>query len=408
MGDTQIQTQKNPATILVLNSGSSSLKFGLFKAGHAGAAAGGGAAAGSPEAKTDEDDETLLLEGSAQGIGRPDGSLKIQTADGTVLVQAADLMESQTDALQKLAGALAEHGHTRPAAVGHRVVHGGPHLREHQLLTPEVRQRLQEAVHFAPLHIPPALALIDQAMQIFSDAQHFACFDTAFHRTMPAVASQLALPRRYAEAGVIRYGFHGLSYESLVRQLGRDLPARAVFAHLGNGSSVCALRDGRSVDTSMGLTPTGGIPMATRSGDLDPGVLLYMMRTEHVGADRLETLLNRESGLAGFTGGEGDMQALEKRSAAGDQDAELAIDAFATGVRKYVGAYAALLGGIDLMVFAGGIGEHSAEVRRRVCMGLEFMGLRADDPAGKVRVLHTEEERQIARHCRALLRQAAS
>ena len=395
-------------SILTINSGSSSLKFGLFKAGHAGAAAGGGAAAGSPEAKTDEDDETLLLEGSAQGIGRPDGSLKIQTADGTVLVQAADLMESQTDALQKLAGALAEHGHTRPAAVGHRVVHGGPHLREHQLLTPEVRQRLQEAVHFAPLHIPPALALIDQAMQIFSDAQHFACFDTAFHRTMPAVASQLALPRRYAEAGVIRYGFHGLSYESLVRQLGRDLPARAVFAHLGNGSSVCALRDGRSVDTSMGLTPTGGIPMATRSGDLDPGVLLYMMRTEHVGADRLETLLNRESGLAGFTGGEGDMQALEKRSAAGDQDAELAIDAFATGVRKYVGAYAALLGGIDLMVFAGGIGEHSAEVRRRVCMGLEFMGLRADDPAGKVRVLHTEEERQIARHCRALLRQAAS
>jgi len=407
MADTRRQMQRSPATILVLNSGSSSLKFGLFKAGHAGAAAGGGAAAGSPEAKTDEDDETLLLEGSAQGIGRPDGSLKIQTADGTVLVQAADLMESQTDALQKLAGALAEHGHTRPAAVGHRVVHGGPHLREHQLLTPEVRQRLQEAVHFAPLHIPPALALIDQAMQIFSDAQHFACFDTAFHRTMPAVASQLALPRRYAEAGVIRYGFHGLSYESLVRQLGRDLPARAVFAHLGNGSSVCALRDGRSVDTSMGLTPTGGIPMATRSGDLDPGVLLYMMRTEHVGADRLETLLNRESGLAGFTGGEGDMQALEKRSAAGDQDAELAIDAFATGVRKYVGAYAALLGGIDLLVFAGGIGEHSAEVRRRVCMGLEFMGLKADDPAGKVRVLHTEEERQIARHCRTLLRQAA-
>jgi acetate kinase len=407
MGDTQIQTQKNPATILVLNSGSSSLKFGLFKAGRAGAAAGGGAAAGSPDASTDEDDETLLLEGSAQGIGRPDGSLKIQTADGTVLLQEAHLMESQTDALQKLAGALAEHGHTRPSAVGHRVVHGGPHLREHQLLTPEVRQQLQEAVHFAPLHIPPALALIDQAMQIFSDAQHYACFDTAFHRTMPAVASQLALPRRYAEAGVIHYGFHGLSSESLVRQLGNDLPARAVFAHLGNGSSVCALRDRRSVDTSMGLTPTGGIPMATRSGDLDPGVLLYMMRTEHVGADQLETLLNRESGLAGFTGGEGDMQALEKRSAAGDQDAELAIDAFATGVRKYVGAYAALLGGIDLLVFAGGIGEHSAEVRRRVCTGLEFMGLRAEDPAGKVRVMHTEEERQIARHCRALLGQPA-
>ena len=402
---TTADRQINAATILVLNSGSSSLKFGLFKAGHAAAASDG--VAGSHGAEDDQDDETLLLEGSAQGIGRPDGSLKIQTADGTILLQAAHLMESQTDALQKLAGELAEHGHTRPAAVGHRVVHGGPHLREHQLLTPEVRQRLQDAVHFAPLHIPAALALIDQAMQIFGDSPHYACFDTAFHRTMPAVASQLALPRRYAEAGVTRYGFHGLSYESLVWRLGKDLPARAVFAHLGNGSSVCALRDGRSVDTSMGLTPTGGIPMATRSGDLDPGVLLYMMRTEHVNAERLETLLNRESGLAGFTGGEGDMQALEKRSAAGDQEAELAIDAFATGVRKYVGAYAALLGGIDLLVFAGGIGEHSAEVRRRVCNGLEFMGLRAADPAGKVRVLHTEEERQIARHCRALLRQAA-
>lgn len=391
-------TQTQPATILVLNSGSSSLKFGLFKANHEDAAVGAHESA--------QEDEALLLEGSAEGIGRAEGSLKVKSADGTVLLQKDHLLESQTEALQKLAAVLAGHGHTRPAAVGHRVVHGGPHLREHRLLTPEVRQQLKEAVHFAPLHIPPALALIEQAMKIFGDAQHYACFDTAFHRTMPPVASQLALPLRYAEAGVIHYGFHGLSYESLVRQLGKDLPARAVFAHLGNGSSVCALRDGRSVDTSMGLTPTGGIPMATRSGNLDPGVLLYMMRTEHLGADQLETLLNRESGLAGFTDGEGDMQVLEKRSAAGDQAAELAIDAFATGVRKYVGAYAALLGGIDLLVFAGGIGEHSAEVRRRVCAGLEFMGLRADDPTGKVRVLHTEEEQQIARHCRALMRQA--
>jgi acetate kinase len=186
------------------------------------------------------------------------------------------------------------------------------------------------------------------------------------------------------------------------------MPARAVFAHLGNGSSVCALRDGQSVDTSMGLTPTGGMPMGTRSGDLDPGVLLYLMRTERLDADTLETLLNRESGLAGYTEGEGDMQALLKRSADGDQDAELAVDVFATAVRKYAGAYAALLGGIDLLVFAGGIGEHSAEVRRRVCTGLEFLGLKADDAAGKVRTMHTEEERQIARHCRALLRQAES
>ncbi|AXE96513.1 MULTISPECIES: acetate/propionate family kinase [Paraburkholderia] len=380
-----MNTRDHPghAPILVLNSGSSSLKFGLFT--------------------RSGDDEALLLEGSAEGIGRRDGSLRIKSPDGRVLAQQAHVLESQTDALQKLATVLAQQNHARPAAVGHRVVHGGPHLRTHQRLTAQVRQRLQDAVHFAPLHIPPALGLIDEAAKIFGDAPHFACFDTAFHATLPPLAAQLALPRRYAAAGVIRYGFHGLSYESLVTRLGADLPARAVFAHLGNGSSVCALRDGKSVDTSMGMTPTGGVPMGTRSGDLDPGVLLYLMRVEKLDADALETLLNRHSGLAGYADGESDMQALEKRAAAGDANAALALDAFATAVRKTIGAYAALLGGIDLLVFTGGIGEHSQEIRKRVCDGLSFLGLAEGDPAGKVRAIHTEEEKQIARHCRALL-----
>ncbi|MFM0152299.1 acetate/propionate family kinase [Paraburkholderia sediminicola] len=372
-----------PPTILVLNSGSSSLKFGLFT--HSGG------------------DEALLLEGSAEGIGRDDGSLRIKSPDGRVLVQQEHVMQSQTDALQKLARVLAQQKHERPTAVGHRVVHGGPHLRTHLRLTPEVRQRLQDAVHFAPLHIPPALALIDEATKIFSDAQQFACFDTAFHATLPPRAAQLALPRRYVDAGVIRYGFHGLSYESLVKRLGAELPPRAVFAHLGNGSSLCALQDGKSIDTSMGLTPTGGVPMGTRSGDLDPGVLLYLMRVEKLDADALETLLNRQSGLAGYADGESDMQALEKRAATGDANASLALDAFATAVRKTIGAYAALLGGIDLLVFTGGIGEHSEEIRRRVCEGLAFLGLAEGDPASKVRAIHTEEEKQIARHCRSLL-----
>ncbi|RKF50184.1 acetate/propionate family kinase [Paraburkholderia fungorum] len=372
-----------PQTILVLNSGSSSLKFGLFT--HA------------------DGDESLLLTGSAEGIGRNDGSLRIKAPDGSVLAQQERVLESQTEALQVLARVLTEHQHGRPAAVGHRVVHGGPHLRMHQRLTPEVRQRLQDAVHFAPLHIPPALALIDEASTIFGDARHFICFDTAFHSTLPPRAAQLALPRRYVDAGVIRYGFHGLSYESLVTRLGADLPPRAVFAHLGNGSSLCALQDGKSVDTSMGLTPTGGVPMGTRSGDLDPGVLLYLMRVEQLDADALETLLNRQSGLAGYTDGESDMQALEKRAATGDASASLALDVFATAVRKTIGAYAALLGGIDLLVLTGGIGEHSTEIRRRVCDGLAFMGLVEGDPAGKVRAIHTEEEKQIARHCRALM-----
>jgi len=371
-------------TILVLNSGSSSLKFGLFA--HA------------------DGDESLLLEGSAQGIGRGDGSLRISAPDGRVLVRAEHVLESQTDALQKLSAVLTGQHHAQPVAVGHRVVHGGPHLRTHQRLTPEVRRRLADAIHFAPLHIPPALALIDEAQKIFGGAVHFACFDTAFHATLPPRAAQLPLPRRYAEAGVIRYGFHGLSYESLVTQLGAALPPRAVFAHLGNGSSVCALQDGRSVDTSMGMTPTGGVPMGTRCGDLDPGVLLYLLRVEKLDADALETLLNRHSGLAGYADGESDMQALEQRAEAGDAHAALALDAFSAAVRKTIGGYAALLGGIDLLVLTGGIGEHSAGMRKRICEGLAFLGLREDDPAGRVRVLHTEEEKQIARHCRALMR----
>jgi acetate kinase len=381
----------NP-TVLVLNSGSSSLKFGLF------------------EHSAESGDETLLLEGAADGIGRSDGSLRIKAADGRVLVQQEHVLESQADALQKLSQVLAQQQQAPPAAVGHRVVHGGPHLRTHRRLDAEVLRILRDAVHFAPLHIPPALALIDQAMTIFGDVPHFACFDTAFHATLPPRAAQLALPRRYAEAGVIRYGFHGLSYESLVRRLGADLPARAVFAHLGNGSSVCALQDGRSIDTSMGLTPTGGLPMGTRCGDLDPGVLLYLMRVEKLDADALETLLNRQSGLAGYADGESDMQALEKRAAAGDAQASLALEVFACAVRKTIGGYAALLGGIDLLVFTGGIGEHSEAMRARVCDGLGFLGLSHDAPpdnaAGKVRAIHTEEEKQIARHCRTLLRAA--
>ncbi|NML34266.1 acetate/propionate family kinase [Paraburkholderia antibiotica] len=391
---TQTEAQAQAQAVLVLNSGSSSLKFGLF-ARQAGAS-------GHDPGDNASDDEVLLLAGAAEGIGRSDGHLCIRTADGRVLLQEERVLESQTDALQKLAQVLAQH-HGRPAAVGHRVVHGGPHLRTHQRITDEVRRQLRDALHFAPLHIPPALALIDEATRIFSDAPHYACFDTAFHATLPPRAAQFPLPGRYAQAGVIRYGFHGLSYESLVRQLGDALPSRAVFAHLGNGSSVCALRDGRSVDTSMGLTPTGGIPMGTRCGDLDPGVLLYLLRAEQLDADALETLLNRHSGLAGYADGESDMQALEKRAAAGDAQALLALDAFATAIRKTIGGYAALLGGIDLLVLTGGIGEHSAEIRRRVCEGLGFLGLVDNDPAGKVRVLHTEEEKQIARHCRALM-----
>ena len=387
-------THPSNDTILVLNSGSSSLKFGLFRGR--------------------KDDEELLLEGSAQGIGHADGTLRIHSADNAVQVQQNHLMESQTDALKHLAKVLREQLHAVPGAVGHRVVHGGPHLREHQLITPAIQRQLRAAQHFAPLHIPEALALIQQAERIFADVPHFACFDNAFHRTMPARATHLALPQRYAEAGVIRYGFHGLSYESLVQRLGKSLPPRAVFAHLGSGSSVCAVHRGKSIDTSMSLTPTSGVPMSTRSGDLDPGVLLYLMRTESLDADALEKLLNQESGLAGLSNQQGDMQVLLQCAKEGDGAAELAVDSFATAVRKTIGGYAALMGSLDLLVFTGGIGEHSDEVRRRICEGLQFLGIdphdasaRAEPRSNKVKVMKAEEEKQMARHCRALLGAAA-
>jgi acetate kinase len=372
--------------ILVLNSGSSSLKFGLFVPG----------AEKNPG-------EQLLLEGSSDNIGRDSGSLHIQNAAGEDLVRRDHILESQPEALANILSTLRDVAHTTPIAVGHRVVHGGPHLREHQRITPAVLSTLEASIHFAPLHIPQSLELIRQAQQALPDIPQFACFDTAFHRTLPEVAAHLPIPTRLHDAGVIRYGFHGLSCESVVARL-NPIPQRVIIAHLGNGSSITAVLNGKSVDTSMGLTPTGGIPMSTRSGDLDPGVLIYLLRTEHLSADTLEQLLNRQCGLFAFSNGESDMQALLAREAANDPTATLAIDAFTTAARKTIGAYAALLGGLDLLVFTGGIGQHSAPIRARICQNLAFLGI---DPQSinpkKVLALPSQEELQIAGHTRVLL-----
>ena len=372
---------KKDGLILVLNSGSSSLKFGIYRPG--------------------ETDEEPMLTGSAEGVGRDDGSLHIRSSDGTSLSQRECIHESQSDALNALAAAIREHIDNMPLAVGHRVVHGGPNLRRHQIITPQVLDELRSATHFAPLHIPQALSLIAAAQSIFPSAAQYACFDDAFHQTMPEIACRFALPQRYFDAGIRRYGFHGISYESLVHHFGAALPKRAIFAHLGNGSSLCALQNGASIDTTMGLTPTGGIPMATRSGDLDPGVILYLLRNEKLEADKLEDLLNHESGLFALSSGEGDVKALEERARSNDPKARLALDVFAISVRKTIGAYLALLGGVDLLVFTGGIGEHSDHVRSSATQGLESLGLTAD----KVQIVPTQEERQIARHCREMITQ---
>lgn len=369
--------------ILAVNSGSSSLKFGLYQQDASGK-------------------EQAVLSGAADGVGRANGSLKIKDVSGKPLVQRDGALKTQGEALRAIDEEIRTHLHTSPAAVGHRVVHGGPKLIAHQRITPLVLEQLRAAVHFAPLHIPEALKLIDEAEKTFTSAAQVVCFDDAFHQTIPEVTAHLALPRKYFDAGVRKYGFHGLSYESLVHHFGDRLPERAIFAHLGNGASLCAVRGGKSVDTTMGMTPTGGIPMGTRTGDLDPGVFLYLMRTEKLDVDTLETLVNHKSGLFALSDGESDVKALLERAKGGDAKARLALDAFSTAVRKVIGAYSALLGGVDLVAFTGGIGEHSEEIRGAATKGLEFMGITPE----KIQVVTAEEENTIARHCRRLMAQA--
>lgn len=365
--------------VLAVNSGSSSLKFGLFA--------------------QQDGDEAVVLRGGADGVGR----LRVEDATGKILLDESYTLSTQAKALEESVRALLKFSHTSPVAVGHRVVHGGPHLREHQRITADLIRKLEAAVHFAPLHIPAAVELIKETERLLPDAQQFACFDTAFHATMPESSAIYALPKEIRKQGVQRYGFHGLSYESIVHRLGAKIPARVVCAHLGSGASLAALRDGKSVDTSMGLTPTGGIPMATRVGDLDPGVVIFLLR-KGMSADELETMMNRKSGM-GAIAGETDMRELQDRMEKGDREAELAIEVFAGGVRKFIGAYAAELGGLDLLVFTGGIGEHSEIVQRRVCDKLGFLGIKPEGSGGfsKVAVMESEEESQIARHCRSLM-----
>jgi acetate kinase len=363
--------------VLVINSGSSSLKFGLFTRGDDGA-------------------ESVLLDGVANGIGQTDGTLVLRDAAGKEMHSEAVSFGSQGEALAAGLEKMKGLGLQGPVAIGHRVVHGGPKLVEHQLITPEVRATLEASVHFAPLHIPASLKLIDAAEKAYPGMPQYACFDTTFHRTMQESASHLPLPQGLWDKGVRRYGFHGLSYESIVHALGDELPGRLIVAHLGNGCSVTAIRDGASVDTSMGMTPTGGVTMATRTGDLDPGVLLYLMRVKGMDADALEKMLNHDCGLIGLTGSSGDMREIEKAAADGDERARLALEVFDRTVAKTIAGYVSVLGGVDLLVFTGGIGEHSERTRLGVCGRLEFLRV-------GVKVLVSEEEVQIARHCWRLM-----
>ena len=335
-----------PINVLALNSGSSSLKFGVYRVDGVG---------------TEE-----LLAASVTGTD-------IQTALGDI------------------ARRLADHGMAAPDAIGHRIVHGGSGLRQHCLIDGAVLAQLQSAVSYAPLHASMALRLIHHSQEYFPGLPQVACFDTAFHAGMPEVASVLPIARELRAQGLRRYGFHGLSCESIVRQLGGQLPERLVIAHLGNGASVTAVRGGKSVDTSMGLTPSGGVIMGTRSGDLDPGVLLFLMRERHYDAARLEALIDHRSGLLGISGVSSDMRRLHN-IAGTNADARLAIEMFCYSVRKQIAAMIAVLGGVDLIVFTGGIAEHHPSVRAAICAGLSWIG-----PCPAL-VLAAQEDQQIARH----------
>ena len=299
------------------------------------------------------------------------------------------------------------------AAVGHRVVHGGPNHSAPRLVTPEVLSDLRAATPFAPVHLPAELALIAAVAARLPGVPQVVCFDTAFHRHLPAVSRRLPLPRRYFDAGVKRYGFHGLSYEYLVGELGRVAgPAaagRVIVAHLGSGASLAAVRGGQCLDTTMGFTPAGGLVMATRAGDLDPGVLVYLARSEGLTADQLDRLVTRESGLVGVSGTSADMRDLLAARAT-DPAAADAVTLFCHTARKHVGALAAVLGGLDTLVFSGGVGEHAPEVRAEICAGLGFLGVTLDPAANAanaavisapgpatVRVIPTDEEVVIAR-----------
>ena len=288
-------------------------------------------------------------------------------------VAASGVDRTGNDALTEALEAVDPRGEL--TAIGHRVVHGGPHHDRPTIIDAALLSDLRAATLLAPTHQRAALDAIDVLAGRHPQLPQVACFDTGFHRTMPETAWRLALPRQLAEQGIRRYGFHGLSYEYLVATLGAEALGRAVLAHLGSGASLAAVRDGRSVHTTMGLTPAGGIVMSHRSGDLDPGTLVYLSRALGYDTGRLEQLVNEDSGLLGISGTTGDLRSLLVQRDGGDRHAALAIDIYCTTIRMQIGAYAALLGGLDTLVFTGGVGAHSAAIRAEVCTGLDQLGI---------------------------------
>jgi acetate kinase len=391
---------KAETNVLTINGGSSSIRFALYQVANA------------PQrrlhGKLDrigQPGPTLTFSGSAAG---PEGSRPIAAADaGSAARSLVDWLEEQ-------------EGMSSVVAVGHRVVHGMEHAQPERV-TEELLAELRRTIPYDPEHLPLEIELIEVLRRRHPTLPQVACFDTAFHRSMPRVARLLPIPRRFDAMGIQRYGFHGLSYsfllEELARVAGPGAPqGRVILAHLGSGASLAAVRGGQCVDTSMGFTPTGGLPMGRRSGDMDPGVLFSLLRTQGLTPEELDDILTHESGLLGVSETTSDVRDLLAREA-GDVRAAEALELFCYQTRKWIGAFAAVLGGLDTLVFAGGIGENAAEVRARVCSGLGFLGVQLDvshnaahadvisseASLATVRVIRTDEELMIAKAvCRLL------
>jgi acetate kinase len=391
-------TDRAASVLLTLNAGSSSIKVGVFTSGL-----------------------EVIATGLADRVGG-EGTLTLRDGEGEVIELPDDLPGEFGDHAQALDTVLAALDRLFPgitvAAVGHRVVHGGPDFARPMAIDDAVLARLEDFVPFAPLHQPHNLAGIRAARASFREALQVACFDTAFHRNHPFVNDTFALPRAFYDKGVRRYGFHGLSYDwiaSTLRDREPDLAAgRVIVAHLGNGASMCALRDGRSVASTMGFTALDGLPMGTRCGQLDPGVILYLMEQEGMDATAISDLLYRRSGLLGLSGVSHDMRKLEASDARGAREA---IDYFVFRIQRELGGLTAALRGLDGLIFCGGIGENSRLIRARVAEGMGWLGVAVDparneangpviSPEGapvRVMVVPTDEEAVIARSARALL-----
>src|SRR5271163_3971587 len=390
------------ARVLTMNRGSATLKSTLYEVG--GRA---GVLASISVAYSDSSGARLKI-ADANGATLLDSSIKV--TDSNVALQA---MFAWLDKHQYLSGL---------QATGHRLVHGGARYTEPQRITPKFLSALKKLVPLDPDHLPAAIRGIQFVAKKFPKLTQVACFDTAFHSSLPTVAKMYALPRRFYDEGVRRYGFHGLSFEYIVgelRKLDAKLAAgRVIVAHLGSGASMVALQEGKSMDTSMGFTPLEGLVMSARSGDVDPGLLLNLLAERKMPAKETGTLLNKKSGLLGVSGSTGDMRELLEKEKQDPHAAE-AIDLFCYRAKKYIGAYAAALGGLDALVFTGGIGEHAPAIREHICNGLDILGIRLDGKANaanapvissadsrvNVRVIQTNEDLMIVQHVIAVLAQ---